>query len=228
MRIRGTNVSRPLAAAVVGALAAWGLAGLGHQPPATPEVTPPPAAPKVDAQVLDFTIADIDGKDVDLAQWKGKVVMIVNTASKCGYTKQYHALEALYQANKDKGFVVLAFPSGDFANQEYADNAAIKTFCTGEGSEYKVTFPLFGRLSVKGEGAHPLFKKLAAQPSPIGGEPKWNFTKWLVDRDGNVVDRFEFRMSPSSEDVEKRVGDLLAAKPKAATVPMTPIEPAPK
>ncbi|CAG0950765.1 glutathione peroxidase [Phycisphaerales bacterium] len=231
MRILSSNVSRSLATAVAGLAGACGLAGLAWQPekpketekPAQPAPAPapqaqpekpgekpaePPAAP--DPYVLGFTIPDIDGKDQDLAQWKGKVILIVNTASKCGYTKQYTALEEVYQAKKDKGFVVLAFPSGDFANQEFEDNAKIKQFCTVD--EFKVTFPLFGRLHVKGEHSHPLFKKLVGQAAPIGGDPKWNFTKWLIDRNGNVVNRFDFRVSPTAEDVTKKIDDLLAGK----------------
>ncbi|GJQ30299.1 MAG: glutathione peroxidase [Phycisphaerae bacterium] len=217
MRIISANVSRAMAATIAGTVVGLGVLGAGWQPAASEPPPAPATKPKVDAQVLTYTIPDLDGKDVDLGQFKGKVVLLVNTASKCGYTAQYKDLEALYQANKDRGFVVLAFPSGDFANQEFADNAAIKEFCSGEKSKYKVTFPVFGKMSVKGEGAHPLFKQLAAQPAPIGGDPKWNFTKWLVDRQGNVVERFEFRVSPTSEEVTKRVADLLGAK--AATTP---------
>lgn len=236
MRVLYSNVSKSVATMVVGLVGASGLAGLAWQPekvptqepkpaqPAPPPVTPaapetpkepeapktPKEAPKVDPYVLDFKIADIDGKEQDLSQWKGKVILIVNTASKCGYTKQYKPLEELYEQRKDKGFVVLAFPSGDFANQEFEDNAKIKQFCTVD--EYKVTFPLFSKVHVKGDEAHPLFKKLIAQPAPIGGDPKWNFTKWLVDRNGNVVNRFDFRVSPTAEDVTKKIDDLLAAK----------------
>jgi glutathione peroxidase len=210
------------------------LTGLAHQPPAEqgkpserepekqPVSEPRHAEPEraVDAYVLGFTIPDIDGKEQDLAQWKGKVVMIVNTASHCGYTRQYKNLESLYQRFKDRGFVVLAFPSRDFADQEFEDNAAIKNFCTGPESKYKITFPLFARISVRGEKAHPLFAKLRAQPAPIGGEPKWNFTKWLVDRRGNVVARYDTRVDPDSDEVKKRIEELLdenAADPAGKT-----------
>lgn len=206
------------------------LLGVAPQPPADPEkpasspaqpdkpAETPSVSPRVepasavDPYVLGFVMPDIDGKEQPLEQWKGKVIMIVNTASHCGYTRQYKHLESLYQEKKDRGFVVLAFPSRDFAEQEFEDNAAIKEFCTGESSKYKITFPLFARVTVKGEKAHPLFAKLAAQPAPVGGEPKWNFTKWLVDRRGNVVARFDTRVNPESEEVKKRIDELLDDK----------------
>lgn len=227
MAVVKSKVSGVVAGIVAGLLATGGLIGLGTQPANAPQEPGAPAA-KVDAQVLAFTIPDVDGKDVDLSKFKGQVVMIVNSASKCGFTKQYKDLEALYQANKEKGFVVLAFPSGDFGKQEFADNAAIKEFCTGAESKYKVTFPLFGKMSVKGEEAHPLFKKLAGQAAPVGGEPKWNFTKWLVDREGNVVERFDFRVSPTSEEVTTRVAALIAAKAPAGTTPTVTTPAAPE
>lgn len=228
MAIVKSKMLQTLAGIVAGLVAAGGLIGLGVGGQPVTEPGTPVEKAKVDAQVLAFTIPDVDGKDVDLSKFKGQVVMIVNSASKCGYTKQYKDLEALYQANKEKGFVVLAFPSGDFAGQEYADNVAIKDFCTGAESKYKITFPLFGKMSVKGEEAHPLFKKLAGQAAPVGGEPKWNFTKWLVDREGNVVERFDFRVSPTSEEVTTRVAALIAtptpAKAPAVTTPVVPEE----
>jgi len=234
MRILNSNASCGLAAAI---LAAAGVAGLvtaqpvetkkpettpAKQPPTeapkelpkveVPKVAPPTPAPKADPYVLGHTVEDIDGRPQNLAQYKGKVVMIVNTASKCGYTPQYRGLEALYQEFAKDGFVVLAFPSADFKNQEFGDNADIKAFCTGPESDYKVTFPLLGRVGVVGEKAHPLFKQLAAQASPVGGEPKWNFTKWIVDRQGNVVSRFEFRVKPDDSELRKAITDQLGKK----------------
>jgi glutathione peroxidase len=156
-----------------------------------PEVAkePAPEAPAVSPYVLGFKVVDIDGKEVDLAQYKGKVVVIVNVASKCGFTKQYEGLQALYDQKKGEGLVVLGFPANDFNRQEPGTEAEIKSFCEGT---FKVTFPMFAKVQVKGEGAHPLYKHLAAQPAPIGGSPpRWNFTKFVVDREGNVSARFD-------------------------------------
>ncbi len=169
---------------------------------------PTPAAP-ADPFVLGHKVVDIDGKEHDLSEWKGQVILIVNTASKCGNTGQYTGLEALYQDKKDQGFVILAFPSGDFNNQEYGENEEIKKFCQGDGSQYKITFPLFSKVHVKGDKVHPLFKQLTGQPAPIGGDAKWNFTKWLVDRSGKVVARYEFRIKPDDMDLKKRITELL-------------------
>ncbi|HYE60479.1 MAG TPA: glutathione peroxidase [Phycisphaerales bacterium] len=138
--------------------------------------------------MLNHTVKDISGKDVDLSTYKGKVVVIVNVASRCGFTAQYEGLQELYDSRKDKGLVVLAFPANDFGKQEPGSEAEIKEFCE---TKFKVTFPMFSKVTVKGENKHPLYTQLAAQPKPIGGEPKWNFTKFVVDRSGNVVARFD-------------------------------------
>lgn len=172
-----------------------------------PEAEAPAAA--VDAKVLGFTVQDIDGKAVDLAQYRGKVVVIVNTASRCGYTPQYKSLEKLYREHKDAGLVVLAFPANDFGGQEPLKEAEIKSFCS---TKYDVTFPLFSKISVKGADQHPLFKKLAAQPKPIGGDPQWNFTKFIVDRQGNVVARFEPGVKPDDAKLKDKVKELLDQK----------------
>jgi glutathione peroxidase len=149
---------------------------------------PAPEVP-VSPYVLGFKVMDIGGKEVDLSQYKGKVVVIVNVASKCGFTKQYEGLQALYEQKQGQGLVVLGFPANDFNRQEPGTDAEIKAFCEGT---FKVTFPMFAKVQVKGEGAHPLYKHLAAQPAPIGGAPpRWNFTKFVVDREGNVVARFD-------------------------------------
>ena len=182
-----------------------------EDPVPTPAPTPAPAKPATDpADVLDVKAKRIDGSEEDLSAYRGKVVLIVNVASKCGFTPQYAGLESLYAAKKEAGLVVLGFPSNDFGQQEPGSNEEIKTFCD---ARYKISFPLFEKVGVKGNGAHPLFKKLAAQPAPIGGEPKWNFTKFLVDRSGKVVARFESRVKPDDKDLEKQIEALLAAKP---------------
>jgi glutathione peroxidase len=197
-------------------LLAAGMVAWTAQPAAPAPSEPKPAEPKpsepTDPYVLGFTMKDIDGKDQNLEQYKGKVVMIVNVASRCGYTPQYKSLQKLYDEKKDKGFVILAFPANNFRGQEPGSDADIKQFCT---DQYKVTFPLFSKISVKGEDQHPLYKKLSGQPKPIGGDPQWNFQKFIVDRQGNVVARFDPKTDPMDTTLVKRIDDLLAAKPAA-------------
>ena len=168
------------------------------------------------AYVLGHTVKTIDGKGQDLAEYKGKVVMIVNVASKCGLTPQYEGLQALYERSKDAGLAVLAFPANEFGGQEPGTNSEIKEFCTGT---YHVTFPIFEKIVVKGEGAHPLYTQLAAQPAPLGGEPKWNFTKFLVDRQGRVVARFEPKVKPDDPALVKKIDELLHEKPASPKEP---------
>lgn len=172
--------------------------------------------PKEDpAYVLGFTVKDIDGRDQKLDQYKGKVVLIVNVASRCGYTPQYEGLERLYQKNRDAGLVILGFPANNFNGQEPGTDAEIKEFCS---SKYGVTFPMFSKISVTGQDQHPLYKKLAGQPAPVGGDPKWNFTKFLVDRQGNVVARFSSNAKPDepkegeSKAMAEKIEELLKAK----------------
>jgi glutathione peroxidase len=150
------------------------------------------------------TVRTIDGKDVPLADWRGQVLLIVNTASKCGFTPQYQGLEALQKQYGDKGFSVLGFPCNQFGAQEPGDEAEIASFCK---LTYDVDFPMFAKVDVNGDTAHPLFKALkAAAPGLLGSEGiKWNFTKFLVDRSGNVVDRFAPTTKPDAiaADIEK-------------------------
>jgi glutathione peroxidase len=159
--------------------------------------------------VLKFQAKDIDGKAVDLAKYKGEVLLIVNTASQCGYTPQYEGLEALYEKYKGKGFEVLAFPANEFGKQEPGTNAEIKTFCS---STYKVSFPLFSKVVVKGEGIDPLFKYLTSKETnpKFGGEIPWNFSKFLVNRKGEVIARFSPKDAPESAQVVKAVETALA------------------
>src|SRR5712671_3722013 len=138
--------------------------------------------------IYDIPVKDIDGKDTTLAAYKGKVVLIVNVASKCGFTPQYKNLEAVYQKYKGQGFVVLGFPCNQFGGQEPGTDAEIKEFCT---SKYDVTFPLFDKIEVNGANRHPLYVALAGEASPVPGEIKWNFTKFLVSREGKILKRFE-------------------------------------
>jgi glutathione peroxidase len=149
--------------------------------------------------VYSFTLNSIDGKPAPLADYKGKVVLLVNVASQCGYTPQYSALEAIYEKYKDQGFVILGFPANNFGAQEPGTNEEIKTFCT---RKYSVTFPMYSKISVKGDDQAPLYGYLTKETGArISGDIKWNFTKFLVDRDGKVIQRFEPAVTPDSKEV---------------------------
>ena len=158
---------------------------------------------------LDFDVTDIDGKPVRLADYRGKVVMIVNVASKCGFTPQYAALEQLYLADKDKGLVILGFPANNFGHQEPGTNEQIKTFCS---SKYDVTFPMMDKVSVKGDDQCPLYKFLTdpATAGPFAGEIGWNFTKFVVDRSGRVTARFASKVTPADPQLTSAVDAALA------------------
>lgn len=166
------------------------------------------ASPK---KVLDFKVRDIDGNDVKLKKYKGNVVLVVNVASKCGYTPQYEALQATYLKYKDQGFTTLGFPANNFGGQEPGTATEIKEFCE---SKYKVTFPLFAKISVKGDDQDPLYAFLTKpETNPqFAGDIKWNFSKFLVDRKGNVVARFEPKVKPDSPEVTAAIEKYLAMK----------------
>ena len=150
-----------------------------------------------------FTLNSIDGKPAPLADYKGKVVLIVNVASRCGYTPQYSALEAIYEKYKGQGFVILGFPANNFGAQEPGTNEEIKTFCS---RKYNVSFPMYSKISVKGDDQAPLYAYLTKETGTgIAGDIKWNFTKFLVDRNGNVVQRFEPGVTPDSKDVTEAI-----------------------
>ena len=154
--------------------------------------------------VYDFTLNSIDGQPTPLAQFKGKVVLIVNVASRCGFTPQYAGLEALYRKYKDRGFVVLGFPANNFLWQEPGTDVEIKSFCT---TRYQVTFPMFAKISVKGRDKAPLYQFLTdkkANPS-TGGGIGWNFTKFLAGRDGRVISRFAPGVTPESEELRNAI-----------------------
>lgn len=159
--------------------------------------------------LYDIKLKDIDGKDTSLAAYKGKVVLIVNVASKCGYTKQYSGLEATYRKFKDQGFVVLGFPCNQFGGQEPGTNEEIKQFCS---SKFDVTFPMFDKLDVNGANRHPLYVALAGNQSPFPGDIKWNFNKFLVGKDGKIVQRFDSKVTPESEEMTKAIETALASK----------------
>jgi glutathione peroxidase len=152
------------------------------------------------ASVYDFTLNSIEGKPVPLSEFKGKVVLLVNVASRCGYTPQYTGLEALYEKYKDRGFVIVGIPANNFGGQEPGTNEEIKTFCK---SKYSVTFPMMAKVSVKGADQTPLYQFLTASDtdSKFAGEIKWNFTKFLVSKDGKIVNRFESKTTPDDPHV---------------------------
>ena len=145
--------------------------------------------------VLGFTMKTIDGEDVALSKYRGKVLLIVNVASKCGNTPQYKDLEALYRKYKDQGFMILGFPANNFGAQEPGTDQEIKTFCS---TTYGVTFDMFSKISVKGDDQHPLYR-LITSDSTYGGDVKWNFQKYLVDREGNLAGKYLSKVQPMSE-----------------------------
>ncbi len=154
--------------------------------------------------IYNINVKTIDGEEKDLSEYKGKVLLIVNVASKCGFTKQYKELESVYEKYKDKGFVILGFPCNQFAGQEPGTNSEIKEFCR---SNFGVSFPMFDKIEVNGDNTHPLYKLLKDEKAGFIGTKsiKWNFTKFLVDKNGNVVDRFAPQTTPESlsKDIEK-------------------------
>ena len=156
--------------------------------------------------IYDFTANTLDGKPVALRDYAGKVLLIVNTASKCGFTPQYQGLEAMYQEYRDRGLAVLGFPCNQFGAQEPGTADEIESFCH---KNYGVSFPMFEKIDVNGDGAHPLYRWLKSSARGLLGSEaiKWNFTKFLVDRQGNVVDRFAPTTKP--EDLKANVEALL-------------------
>jgi glutathione peroxidase len=159
--------------------------------------------------IYDYCIKDIDGKDVCLDMYKGKVLLIVNVASKCGFTPQYSGLQKLYEKYAERNFVILGFPANNFLWQEPGTNEEIKQFCT---LTYNVSFPIFSKISVKGKDTAPLYRYLTEKETAgsFHGKIKWNFTKFLIDRSGAIVDRFEPGDAPENEKVVKRIEEVLA------------------
>ncbi|MCG8649402.1 MAG: glutathione peroxidase [Pirellulales bacterium] len=160
---------------------------------------------------LDFKVEDIDGKTVDLEDYEGNVVLVVNTASQCGLTPQYAGLQDLYKQYKDKGFVILGFPCNQFGSQEPGSNSDIKEFCS---SNYSVTFPMFSKIDVNGGNAAPLYKYLTSKNvKPVGqGNVKWNFEKFLIDREGNLIHRFSPQTKPDNAELVKAIESELKKK----------------
>ena len=158
--------------------------------------------------VYDFTMRTIDGKQESLSDYKGKLVLIVNVASKCGYTPQYTRLQSLYTNYKEQGFVILGFPANNFGSQEPGTDSEIKTFCS---SKYSVTFPMFSKISVKGNNQAPFYKYLTSETGnrAVGGDIQWNFTKFLIGRDGKVLGRFEPAVTPDSPELTSAIEKAL-------------------
>ena len=167
---------------------------LAAAPAVTPKETP--------MSFFDFKTNTLDGKPADLAQYKGKVVVVVNTASACGFTPQYEGLEKLYEEMKDKGVVVLGFPSNDFGGQEPGTHEEIKKFCT---LKFNIRFPMFEKVKTKGEGQSPIYAFLAAK----NGEPKWNFHKYVVGKDGQVKNAFKSAVTPDSAELRTAITTAL-------------------
>lgn len=163
------------------------------------------------APALNFKMKGIDGKEVDLSKYQGKVVLIVNVASKCGNTPQYKGLQELYEKYGKEGFVILGVPANNFGKQEPGTNEEIAQFCS---SKYHVTFPMLAKVSVKGEDKCPLYKYLTSKETDpkFGGEVPWNFEKFLIGRNGQVVDRFNHRVKPETEKVVKSIESELKKK----------------
>ena len=159
--------------------------------------------------LYEIAVKDIDGKATALAPFKGRVLLIVNVASECGYTPQYTGLQAVFAKYESKGLTVLGFPCNQFGGQEPGTNAEIKQFCS---TKFHVTFPLFDKIDVNGAKRHPLYAALAGKSSPFPGDIGWNFTKFLVGRDGKILKRFDSGTEPDSPEVTKAIEAALAAK----------------
>ncbi len=180
-------------------------AGATHKPMAAPATN---GEKSMSHSIYDFRVATIDGDQKSLADYRGRTLLIVNTASRCGFTPQYTSLEALYQRYKDRGFEILAFPANNFMGQEPGTNAEIKEFCS---LKYRTTFPLFEKLSVKGKDIAPLYAYLTRDSGHPGGI-SWNFAKFLVGPDGRVVARYDPATDPLDENVTQRIESSLAKR----------------
>lgn len=157
--------------------------------------------------IYEFELQNIDGRQVSLDNYEGDVLLIVNTASECGYTPQYEGLQAIYETYKDRGFKVLGFPANNFGGQEPGTDEQIKQFCS---VNFSVTFPMFSKISVKGEDINPLFEHLTSRDNPdFTGEIKWNFEKFLIDRDGKLIRRFRSAVTPQSNELTGAIESAL-------------------
>ena len=156
--------------------------------------------------MLDYTMKRLDGTEEDLSAYRGKVLMLVNVASRCGLTPQYAGLQSLYEKYQGQGFEILGFPANNFMGQEPGTDEEIAEFCS---VNYGVTFPVFSKISVKGDDIHPLYRELTTMPEPIGGDVMWNFQKYLVDREGNVVEKIGPMTTPDDPAVGSKIEALL-------------------
>ena len=181
------------------------------KPGDTKDVIKEPTKMAAKGSPLDFKVKTIDGKEQNLSDYKGKVVLFVNVASKCGLTPQYKGLEALYEKYKDQGFVILGFPANNFGSQEPGSNEEIKQFCT---SKYDVQFPMMSKISVKGDDKHPLYHYLTEKETAgdMAGEVEWNFHKYLVDREGKLIASIPSRTKPDDQKVIEKIENALGAK----------------
>ncbi|MDZ4710822.1 MAG: glutathione peroxidase [bacterium] len=160
---------------------------------------------ELNKNIYDLSVKTMDGEVKQLSDYKGKVLLIVNVASKCGYTTQYEGLEKIYEANKDKGFEILAFPCNDFGEQEPGSNDEIRTFCE---TKYSVTFPLFDKVQVLGENKNPLYERLINNSEPAG-DIGWNFEKFLIDKEGDIAGRYKSKVKPESEELTAAIDQEL-------------------
>lgn len=161
---------------------------------------------KMKNSITDIIVKDINGSEVKLSNYKGKVLLIVNVASKCGFTPQYEGLQKIYEKYKDKGFEILAFPCNDFGGQEPGTNEEIKNFCS---TNYNVTFKLFDKIKILGNERAPLYERLINSDNVEKGDVKWNFEKFLIDKNGNIRARFRSKVKPESEEITKEIEKLL-------------------
>ncbi len=198
---------RRIAAALAAPALMLALHGLGEAGAAHHEATESGSLPSIEAKRL-------SGGTESLDRYRGQVLLIVNTASRCGYTPQYEGLQALYERYHERGFTVLGFPSNDFAGQEPGSDQEIGAFCR---ANYGVEFPMFSKVRVRGADAHPLYAHLTSLPEPVGGPVKWNFQKYLVDRSGKVVGRYAPSVRPESSELVAEIERLLAEPAPAKT-----------
>jgi glutathione peroxidase len=191
------------------AIAMMVLAGCASTHGPSPEKAPPKAT-DAEGAVVNQTVTSLNGKTVNLSDYRGKTLLIVNTASECGYTPQYAGLQSLYDKYKDRGLVIVGFPSNDFGGQEPGGAEEIATFCK---KNYGVTFPMMSKVHAKGPEISPVYKTLTQDtPEGIRGEVKWNFTKFLIDPQGKVVARFEPKVEPQSPEIADAVEKNLPAQ----------------
>lgn len=159
--------------------------------------------------LLGVAVRDIEGKETTLKSFAGKVLLVVNVASECGYTRQYEGLEALHRKYKNQGLLVLGFPCNDFGNQEPGDEKQIQAFCS---REFKVSFPMFSKVSIRGGSPHPLFAQLTGSSSPFPGPVEWNFQKFLIGKDGTLRSRFASGIEPDAPELVQAIEQALKAR----------------